>query len=131
MQPPHHRYHSHSYCLTRRAVHCCVFLGVQCNTAGPADTHAHAPQFFFGVGTDLPLFEWLQQYTFPSEASFADTAHARRTYTAVVRRLLRLGTTTANYFTTLHVDACKVRWQALVRLADCTVAWMPCAISVL
>jgi guanine deaminase len=65
------------------------------------------------VGTDLPLFEWLNKYTFPSEASFSDVSKARQLYRKVVHRLLRLGTTTANYFTTLHVEACKVphRWQ--------------------
>lgn len=76
---------------------------------GFIDTHCHAPQYAFtGLGTDLPLFDWLQTYTFPCEASFKDTQHAGLVYRHLVQRLLRLGTTTANYFTTLHVEACKV-----------------------
>jgi hypothetical protein len=38
---------------------------------------------------------------FNFQASFSDVAHARRIYEACVGRLLRLGTTTANYFTTI------------------------------
>lgn len=76
---------------------------------GFIDSHFHAPQYSFtGVGTDLPLFDWLHTYTFPCEAGFADRAHAEAVYRRVVRRLLRLGTTTANFFTTLHPEACQV-----------------------
>jgi guanine deaminase len=76
---------------------------------GFIDTHFHAPQYSFtGVGTDLPLFDWLHTYTFPCEAGFADRARAEAVYRRVVARLLRLGTTTANYFTTLHPEACQV-----------------------
>lgn len=46
---------------------------------GFIDTHCHAPQYAFaGVGTDLPLFDWLQTYTFPCEARFGDKQHASR-----------------------------------------------------
>eukprot|EP00878_Enallax_costatus_P005576 GHUV01005849.1.p1 GENE.GHUV01005849.1~~GHUV01005849.1.p1 ORF type:complete len:308 (+),score=28.16 GHUV01005849.1:266-1189(+) len=78
---------------------------------GFVDTHFHAPQYqYCGVGTDLPLLGdsgWLNSYAFPTEASFADVEHAKRIYERCVRQLLRLGTTTANYFTTIHVEACK------------------------
>eukprot|EP00879_Flechtneria_rotunda_P017315 GHRR01018139.1.p1 GENE.GHRR01018139.1~~GHRR01018139.1.p1 ORF type:complete len:422 (+),score=129.73 GHRR01018139.1:489-1754(+) len=76
---------------------------------GFIDTHLHAPQYqFCGVGTDLPLFEWLNQYTFPAEARFSDCQHAHKVYTLLVQRLLRLGTTTANYYTTLQAGACQL-----------------------
>ena len=52
---------------------------------GLIDTHIHAPQFpNNGLAMDLPLLEWLQTYTFPTEANFNDTLFAREVYTAVV-----------------------------------------------
>ena len=34
-----------------------------------ADMHLHAPQYpMLGMGMDLPLLEWLDTYTFPTEA---------------------------------------------------------------
>jgi guanine deaminase len=86
---------------------------------GFIDTHCHAPQYAFtGLGTDLPLFDWLNTYTFPCEASFSDTQHAGVVYRHLVTRLLRLGTTTANYFTTLHAEACKVLVDVVLELGQ-------------
>jgi guanine deaminase len=86
---------------------------------GFIDTHFHAPQYTFtGVGTDLPLFDWLSTYTFPEESRFSDKQHAEAVYRLVVQRLLRLGTTTANYFTTLHVEACKVLVDVVCELGQ-------------
>jgi guanine deaminase len=46
---------------------------------GLIDTHAHAPQYAqLGTGTDLPLLEWLNKYTFPTESRFADVSFARQ-----------------------------------------------------
>lgn len=79
---------------------------------GFIDTHFYAPQYqYCGVGTDLPLIGekgWLNSYAFPTEASFSDAQHAHKVYTRCVHQLLRLGTTTANYFTTIHAEACKI-----------------------
>jgi len=50
---------------------------------------------------------WLQQYTFPAEKRFADTALARRVCSKLVSKLLRNGTTTAVYFGSIHLDAAK------------------------
>ena len=73
---------------------------------GLIDTHTHAPQFpNAGTGYDLQLLQWLEKYTFPFEAKFAQRAHARAVYPRVVRRTLSLGTTTAVYFGTIHADA--------------------------
>lgn len=86
---------------------------------GFIDTHFHAPQYSYtGVGTDLPLFDWLQTYVFPCEASFSEMNHAERVYRRVVQRLLRLGTTTANYFTTLHIEACQVLVDVVCELGQ-------------
>ena len=46
-----------------------------------ADMHLHAPQYpMLGMGMDLPLLDWLNTYTFPTEARFADVDYARRVY---------------------------------------------------
>ena len=38
-----------------------------------ADMHLHAPQYpMLGMGMDLPLLDWLNTYTFPTESRFAD-----------------------------------------------------------
>ena len=43
-----------------------------------ADLHLHAPQYpMLGMGMDLPLLDWLNTYTFPTEARFADPDYAR------------------------------------------------------
>ena len=42
---------------------------------GFIDTHIHAPQYpNAGTGLDLPLMQWLDQYTFPSETAMADAS---------------------------------------------------------
>ena len=40
---------------------------------GMTDLHIHAPQFAFrGLGMDMELLEWLNTYTFKTEARFSD-----------------------------------------------------------
>ncbi|KAI3372446.1 hypothetical protein L3Q82_022932, partial [Scortum barcoo] len=73
---------------------------------GMVDTHIHAPQYSYaGTALDMPLLQWLNNYTFPVESRFQDLEYARRVYTQVVRRTLRNGTTTACYFATIHTEA--------------------------
>lgn len=76
---------------------------------GLVDTHIHAPQFpNTGIHLVLPLLEWLDNYTFPTEAKFADGKFAQYVYGAAVDRLLRCGTTTATYFGSLHLEGTKI-----------------------
>lgn len=73
---------------------------------GLIDLHVHAPQWpQMGKALDKPLAEWLNDYTFPLEAKYADIAFARRHYTELVNALLANGTTTAVYFATLHTES--------------------------
>ena len=52
---------------------------------GLVDTHIHAPQYMnSGVGYDKMLLDWLDTYTFPTEASFRDIEVARDVYPKVV-----------------------------------------------
>ena len=55
---------------------------------GLIDTHIHAAQFpNAGLGYDLPLLQWLEKYTFPTEAKFSQLQFAHETYSRVVVRL--------------------------------------------
>jgi len=76
---------------------------------GFVDLHVHAPQYAFtGTATDLPLMEWLQNYTFPAERRMEDLEVATRLYNALVKRLLLNGTTSAVLFATIHLESSKV-----------------------
>ncbi|TPM32894.1 guanine deaminase [Mesorhizobium sp. B2-3-4] len=73
---------------------------------GLIDLHIHAPQWpQMGKALDVPLEVWLQKYTFPLEARYADVGYAREVYADLVDNLLANGTTTALYFATVHVEA--------------------------
>ena len=79
-----------------------------------SDLHIHASQFTErGTGMDLLLFDWLNEYTFPQEASFQDVGYARKVYPQVIYELLKHGTMHAAFFTTIHYDACDLFWQML------------------
>jgi len=73
---------------------------------GLVDLHVHAPQFpNLGTALDVPLERWLQEYTFPLEARYADVEFATGVYERLVATLLANGTTTAVYYATLHLPA--------------------------
>ena len=73
---------------------------------GLVDTHVHAPQWpQLGKALDRPLDEWLQKYTFPLEARYADAEFAERVYDNLVHTLIANGTTTAIYYATIHLEA--------------------------
>ena len=46
---------------------------------GFIDLHVHAPQWAqLGTALDIPLYDWLNTYTFPLEAKFSDEAFAEK-----------------------------------------------------
>jgi guanine deaminase len=76
---------------------------------GLIDTHVHAPQWpQMGTALDLPLEKWLIEYTFKTEARYADPEFARLMYTDLVATLLANGTTTAVYYGSIHLPATKI-----------------------
>uniref|UniRef100_A0A8C9T1G3 Guanine deaminase n=1 Tax=Scleropages formosus TaxID=113540 RepID=A0A8C9T1G3_SCLFO len=73
---------------------------------GLIDTHIHASQYSYtGTALDMPLLQWLNTYTFPTEANYKDLNFSKDVYTKVVKRTLKNGTTTACYFATIHTDS--------------------------
>ena len=80
----------------------------------PADLHLHAPQYpMLGCGMDLPLLEWLNAYTFPTEARFADPDYAREVYRELARELIQNGTTRVCMFSSLHRRATLILMEEL------------------
>ncbi len=68
-----------------------------------ADMHMHAPQYaMLGMGMDLPLLDWLNTYTFKTEAAFEDTEYARKTYRRLAKEMIANGTTRVCAFSSLH-----------------------------
>ena len=52
------------------------------------DTHIHASQYSnVGKALDLPLLEWLEKYTYPTESSYHDNKVAQDIYRRVVVRI--------------------------------------------
>lgn len=72
---------------------------------GFIDTHLHAPQLEMIGSYGGHLLEWLNRYTFPTEAKFADPEYARRVAQAFFAELLRNGTLCALAFSTIHAQA--------------------------
>ena len=68
-----------------------------------SDMHLHAPQYaMLGMGMDMPLIDWLNTYTFPTEAHFADPEKARPIYRRLANELISNGTTRVVMFSSLH-----------------------------
>ena len=79
-----------------------------------SDMHLHAPQFpMLGMGMDMPLIEWLNTYTFPTEARFADPEHARKTYRQLAYWLKANGTTRVVMFSSLHREGTMILMEEL------------------
>ena len=71
-----------------------------------SDLHVHAPQYpQRGLAMDALLNDWLNQYTFPLEAKYADPEFARQVYKAFVDDMIAHGTMHAVVFGTIHREA--------------------------
>ncbi|ASJ71104.1 guanine deaminase [Granulosicoccus antarcticus] len=72
---------------------------------GFIDTHVHYPQTDMIASYGSQLLEWLNTYTFPTEAKFADEHYAADTAEFFVNELLRNGTTSALVLGTVHTQS--------------------------
>lgn len=79
-----------------------------------ADLHLHAPQYpMLGIGMDLPLLDWLNTYTFPTESKFSDSDYAREVYRELAKELAENGTTRVCMFSSLHREATLILMEEL------------------
>jgi guanine deaminase len=72
---------------------------------GFVDTHVHYPQLGVIGSMGSPLLEWLDGFTLPEEARFADPAYARTAAGQFLAQLLCNGTTSALVFGAHYADA--------------------------
>ena len=71
------------------------------------DMHVHAPQVHNqGVAMDLELLPWLQNYTFPEEAQYAERMYRRFLHTQWL-----FGTMRSVVFSTVHTDSTRKLMQ--------------------
>ena len=76
------------------------------------DMHVHAPQVHNqGVAMDLELLPWLQNYTFPEEAKYADTRYAERMYRRFLHTQWLFGTMRSVVFGTVHTESTRLLMQ--------------------
>ncbi|TNE64399.1 MAG: guanine deaminase [Alphaproteobacteria bacterium] len=79
---------------------------------GFVDTHIHFPQLDMIASYGEQLLDWLNRYTFPEEAKFADPAHAAECADFFLEELLRNGTTSALVYGTVHKQSADALFAA-------------------
>ena len=79
---------------------------------GFVDAHIHYSQTDVIASHGRQLLDWLEDYTFPAEAKFADPGHAREAAGFFVGELLRNGTTTAAVYPTVHKASADAFFEA-------------------
>lgn len=89
---------------------------------GFIDTHIHVPQTDMIASGGRQLLDWLNDYTFPTEARFADYAHGREVAEFFLDELLRNGTTTAQVFGSVHKASVDSFFDAAQARGLCMIA---------
>jgi guanine deaminase len=79
---------------------------------GFVDIHIHFPQMGMMAAYGEQLLEWLQRYTFPTEAQFKDKAFACTMADRFLTELLRHGTTTALVFAAVFPESAEALFEA-------------------
>lgn len=79
---------------------------------GFIDSHIHYAQTDMIASHGEQLLEWLNKYTFPTEAEFANAEHAHEVARFFLQELLRNGTTTALVLGTVHQQSIAALFNA-------------------
>ncbi|NYT70795.1 guanine deaminase [Pusillimonas noertemannii] len=79
---------------------------------GLIDTHVHYPQTQIIGAYGAQLIDWLNEYTFVAEQQYADPDHARAVSRLFLDECLRVGTTTAAVYCTVHPGSVDAFFQA-------------------
>lgn len=85
-------------------------------TAGFVDAHVHYPQIPMVGAQGAQLLEWLNQYTFPTEAKFSDKEYAREIAKIFLAETLKAGTTTAMVYATVFSESVEAFFEESERL---------------
>ena len=73
--------------------------------AGFVDCHVHYPQISIIASYGEQLLDWLEKYTFPTEANFADFNHAKQAAGLFLDECARNGITTSSVYATVHPES--------------------------
>lgn len=95
-------------------------------TAGFIDSHMHYPQTGIIASWGKQLIDWLNTYTFPEEARFADPAFAKDTAERTLELALAHGTTTLTSFCTIHPESVDAFFEAATARQMAVVAGKTC-----
>ena len=79
---------------------------------GFIDTHVHSPQLDVIASHGTALLDWLDTYTFPAEARYADPAEAEAGAARFLDALIAHGTTSAVVFATVHKVSAEALFEA-------------------
>lgn len=79
---------------------------------GFVDMHVHFPQLDMIGSPAEGLLPWLENYTFPAEAKFADPAHAKAKASVFLEELLNNGVTTPLCFSSSHAPSVEALFEA-------------------
>ncbi|MFP4570538.1 guanine deaminase [Rhodosalinus sp.] len=82
---------------------------------GFIDPHIHFPQLQVVASWGTELLDWLETYTFPAEAAYADPAHAQAMADPFLDRLVEHGTTTAAVYCSSHACSAEALFAAAER----------------
>ncbi|WP_417256021.1 guanine deaminase [Celeribacter halophilus] len=93
---------------------------------GFIDAHAHYPQTAMIASWGKRLIDWLNTYTFPEEAKFADRAYADEIAGRYLDLLLANGTTTVTSFCTIHPGSVEALFEAAAQRNMRIVAGKTC-----
>lgn len=89
-----------------------VHFGAQYLLApGFVDTHLHGPQLRMIGSYGGHLLDWLNRYTFPTEAKFSDESHAREVARELFEELVSNGTTAGLIFSSVHTPATRIFFE--------------------
>ncbi|ADO43336.1 guanine deaminase [Ketogulonicigenium vulgare] len=95
-------------------------------SAGFIDTHMHYPQTGIIASWGKRLIDWLNTYTFPEEARFADPAYACAMANRTLDLALAHGTTTLTSFGTIHPGSVDAFFEAAAQRGMRVVAGKTC-----
>ncbi len=82
---------------------------------GFIDTHLHFPQVQVIASWGAQLLDWLENYTFPAEARFADPDHAARMAGHFFDQMIANGTTTSVAYCTSHKSSAEAYFTEAAR----------------
>ena len=85
-------------------------------TSGFIDTHVHYPQTQMIGAYGEHLLEWLNNYTFPTEAEFKDKEHARNVAKMFLKQTILAGTTTSMVYGTVYKESVDVFFEESEKL---------------